>query len=97
MVDSNIQREHILPSERGFAYKMKLEAMKHQGKRTDLTSSQLVQKLKGKYSVEKLADEVGESYKQVQRYIRLTYLIAVSYTHLDVYKRQGCIQRDLSA
>lgn len=47
MVDSNIQREHILPSERGFAYKMKLEAMKHQGKRTDLTSSQLVQKLKG--------------------------------------------------
>lgn len=75
MVDSNIQRETILPSERGFAYKMKLEAMKHQGRRTDLTSGQVGQKLKGVYSVEVLASEVGESYKQVQRYIRLTELI----------------------
>lgn len=75
MVDSNIQREEILPTERGFAYKMKLEAMKHQGRRTDLTSGQVGQKLKSVYSVEKLANEVGESYKQVQRYIRLTELI----------------------
>ncbi|WP_305140240.1 ParB/RepB/Spo0J family partition protein [Thomasclavelia cocleata] len=75
MVDSNIQRERILPSERGFAYKMKLDAMKHQGKRNDLTSGQLVQKLKSRYSVEILADNVGESYKQIQRYIRLTELI----------------------
>lgn len=75
MVDSNIQRETILPTERGFAYKMKLEAMKHQGRRTDLTSGQVGQKLKGIYSVEVLASEVGESYKQVQRYIRLTELI----------------------
>lgn len=89
MVDSNIQREYILPSERGFAYKMKLEAMKHQGKRTDLTSSQLVQKLKGKYSVEKLADEVGESYKQVQRYIRLTYLIEPLRDMVDEIREDG--------
>ena len=75
MVDSNIQRETILPTERGFAYKMKLEAMKHQGKRNDLTSTQVGQKLKGVYSVEKLAVEVGESRNQVQRYVRLTELI----------------------
>lgn len=66
MVDSNIQREHILPSEKAFAYKMKLDAIKHQGK----TSGQLVQK----WSVEIVGEEAGESYKQVQRYIRLTYL-----------------------
>ena len=75
MVDSNIQRETILPTERGFAYKMKLEAMKHQGKRIDLTSAQLGQKLKGIYSVELLAKEAGESKNQIQRYIRLTELI----------------------
>lgn len=73
MVDSNLQRDHLLPSEKAFAYKMKLDAMKRQGQRTDLTSGQIGQKLK--YSVEILADEAGESYKQVQRYIRLTYLI----------------------
>lgn len=89
MVDSNIQREHILPSERGFAYKMKLDAMKHQGKRTDLTSGQLVQKLKGKYSVEKLAEEVGESYKQIQRYIRLTYLIEPLRDMVDEIREDG--------
>ena len=72
MVDSNLQREHILPSERAFAYKMKLDAIKHQGERTDLTSGQLVQKL---LSVEKVAEGTGESYKNVQRYIRLTELI----------------------
>lgn len=74
MVDSNIQRENILPTERGFAYRMKLEAMKHQGKRVDLTSTQVGQKL-GKYSVEELAEQVGESRNQIQRYIRLTYLV----------------------
>ena len=72
MVDSNLQRENILPSERAYAYKMKLEAMKHQGERTDLTSGQLGPKLR---SDEQLAQEAGESRKQVQRYIRLTNLI----------------------
>ena len=73
MVDSNIQRENILPTERGFAYRMKLEAMKHQGKRTDLTSSQVGTKLKRADDL--LADQVGESRNQIQRYIRLTYLV----------------------
>ena len=68
MVDSNLQRENLLPSEKAFAYKMKLEAIKHQGK---ATSGQLVQKL----SVEKVADEANENYKTVQRYIRLTNLV----------------------
>ena len=72
MVDSNVQRENILPSEKAFAYKMKLEAIKRQGKRTDLTSGQVVQK----WSVHAIGEESGESYKQVQRYIRLTELIA---------------------
>ena len=73
MVDSNIQREELLPSERAFAYKMKLEALKHQGARTDRTSGQVVQK--SKLSVEIVAEQAGENYKQVQRYIRLTELI----------------------
>lgn len=75
MVDSNLQREEILPSERAFAYKMKLDAMKHQGERLDRTSGQVDQKLKGTVSRDLLADQVGESAKQVQRYIRLTNLI----------------------
>ena len=75
MVDSNLQRENILPSERAFAFKMKLEAMKHQGQRADLTSGQVGQKLKSIYSVEKIAQDAGESTKQVQRYIRLNELI----------------------
>ncbi|MEG1931079.1 MAG: ParB/RepB/Spo0J family partition protein, partial [Anaerovorax sp.] len=74
MVDSNLQRERILPSEKAFAYKMKLEAMKRQGKRTDLTSVPLAQKLK-KTSREILSREVGESQDQIRRYIRLTELI----------------------
>lgn len=74
-VDSNIQRETILPTERGFAYKMKLEAMKRQGKRIDLTCAQVGHKLKGIRSVEILVNEVGESKNQVKRYIRLTELI----------------------
>lgn len=75
MVDSNLQREQILPSEKAFAYKMKLDAMKRQGQRTDLTSDPLGQKLKGVYSVEMLAKETPDSKTQVQRYIRLTFLI----------------------
>ena len=74
MIDSNLQRERILPSEKAYAYKMKLEAMKRQGKRTDLTSVPLAQKLK-RTSREKLGDQVGESQDQVRRYIRLTELI----------------------
>lgn len=74
MVDSNIKREDVLPSEKGFAYKMKLEAMKHQGKTINITSDQLGQKLKNKFSVEILAEQSGETKSQVQRYIRLTYL-----------------------
>ena len=73
MVDSNLQRESILPSERAFAYKMKLEAIKKQGARSDLTSGQIVQK--SKLSIEKVAEDAGESYKTVQRFIRLTNLI----------------------
>ncbi len=73
MVDANLQREEILPSEKAFAYKMKLEAIKRQGKRTDLTSGQVVQKLK--LSAEEVAEGTGESYKQIQRYIRLTELM----------------------
>lgn len=71
MVDSNIQRESLLPSERAFAYKMKLEAIKRQGARSDLTSLQVAQKL----SVQKVGDDVGISKDQVRRYIRLTELI----------------------
>lgn len=70
----NLQREKILPSEKAFAYKMKLDAMKKQGQRTDLTSTPLGQKL-GKYSVEVLGEQVGESRSQIQRFIRLTNLI----------------------
>ena len=73
MVDSNLQRENILPSERAFAYKMKLEAIKNQGARSDLTSGQFVQK--SKLSIERVAEDAGEGYKTVQRFIRLTNLI----------------------
>lgn len=75
MVDSNLQREEILPSEKAFAYKMKLDAMKRQGQRTDLTSSPLATKLKRKRSDEILGEQVGESKDQIRRYIRLTELI----------------------
>ena len=72
VVDSNIQRENLLPSERAFAYKLKLEALRHQGERTDLTSRQVGDKLK---AAGKVGEDVGESARQVQRYIRLTELI----------------------
>ena len=74
LVDSNLQREHILPSEKAFAYQMKLEAMKRQGARVDLTSAQIGRKL-GVESREVLAEQVGESRNQISRYIRLTNLI----------------------
>ena len=72
MVDSNLQRERVLPSEKAFAYKMKLDAMRRQGKRTDLTSRPMVEKLG---SAEQMGHDAGESGRQVQRYIRLTYLL----------------------
>lgn len=87
MVDSNIQRENIYPSERGYAYKMRLETMKHQGKRVDInvddvpveysksTSTQVEQKSKNKYSVELLGEQLGLDRNQIRRFIRLTYLI----------------------
>ena len=75
MVDSNLQRESLLPSERAFAYKMKLDAMKHQGERVDLTCAQVGHKLDGKKSRDILAEQVGQSKNQIQRYIRLTELI----------------------
>ena len=75
MVVSNLQRETLLPSERAFAYKMKMEAMKHQGERTDLTSGQLGRKSDGKESRELIAEQTGESARQVQRFINLTNLI----------------------
>jgi len=71
----NLQRESLLPSERAFAYKMKLDAMKHQGERVDLTCSQVGNKLEGKKSSEILAEQVGQSKNQIFRYIRLTELI----------------------
>ena len=75
MVDSNLQRENILPSERAFSYKMKLEAMKHQGERGDLTSGQVGQKSVGTVSRDIVAEQAGDSSRNVQRYIRLTNLI----------------------
>lgn len=77
MVDSNLQRENLLPSEKAWAYKMKLEAIRRKaGRPAGNNSGQVVQNLKGKFSIEIVADESGENYKQVQRYIRLTELMA---------------------
>lgn len=75
MVDSNLQREKILPSEKAFAYKMRLEAMNRQGQRTDLTCSPVGNKLQGRKSSDELAEKVGESKNQIFRYIRLTELV----------------------
>ena len=83
MVDSNLQREHILPSERAFAYKMKLEALKNQGARSDLTSSQIGTKLRAD---EKVAQDSGDSRNQVQRYIRLTNLVPELLAMVDEKK-----------
>ena len=89
MVDSNIQRENILPTERGFAYKLKLEAMKHLGKRSDITSTQVGQKLKNKYSIEQLAEDVGNTRTQIQRFIRLTELIEPLRDMVDDLRSDG--------
>lgn len=86
MVDSNLQRENILPSERAFAYKMKLSAMKQQGQRNDLTCSQVGNKLPGKKSSEILAEQVGESKNQIFRYIRLTELVPELLSMVDEKK-----------
>lgn len=83
MVDSNLQRDEILPSEKAFAYKMRLDALKRQGQRTDLTSRPLVDKLDGKRAGELVADAVGESERSVQRYIRLTELIPYLLSLVD--------------
>ena len=83
MVESNFQRTTILPSEKGFAYKMRLEAMKRQGKRTDLTSSPVATKLGGGRSDVELSEQVGESKDQIRRYIRLTNLVPELLEYVD--------------
>ena len=97
MVDSNLQREQVLPSEKAFAYKMKLDAMKRQGQRTDLTSDPLGQKLKGKCSVEVVAEGTPDSKTQIQRYIRLTNLVPNILDMVDnsVLKEAGKLQMAL--
>jgi len=94
MVDSNLHRERISYSEKAFAYKMKQEAMKHQGSRTDLTLGQNVPKFKR--TTEAIADGTGESYKQIQRYIRLTELIPELLDLVDSKKLQFTVAIDIS-
>ena len=85
MVDSNIQREEILPSEKAFAYKMKLEAMKHQGKRVDLEENETLTPLVAKLRTDEiLGNEVGESRENIRRYIRLTYLVPELLEQVDL-------------
>ena len=86
MVDSNLQRERILPSEKAFAYKMKLDAMKHRGKRTDLTYSPLDKKSVGTTSAQRLSEKTGDSQPQIYRYIRLTYLLPALLQMVDENK-----------
>ena len=93
LVDSNLHREHILPSEKAFAYKMKLEAMKHQGWRTDLTSSQVETKLRAD---EQIAEDTGESRATIQRYVRLTYLIPEFLERMDEGKIAFSVGVELS-
>lgn len=94
MVDANIQREELLPSEKAFAYKMKVEAMKHQGARSDLTSGQNVPKYKR--TTEMVADGTGESYKQIQRYIRLTELVPELLNLVDQKRLQFTVAVEIS-
>ena len=96
MVDSNLQRETILPSEKAFAYKMKLEAMKRQGQRSDLTSTPLEPKLKGSRSNEELAASSPDSRSQIQRYIRLTELIPDLLDYVDKKRLQFTVAVDIS-
>ena len=86
VVDFNINREDLMPSEKAKAYKLRLDAMKRQGQRTDLTSAQVGQKLNGRISVELLAEQVNESRVQIQRYIRLNYLIPTLLEQIDTGK-----------
>ena len=97
MVDSNLQREQVLPSEKAVAYKMKLDAMKRQGMRTDLTSSPLDKKLKGITSAQQLGEKSGDSQPQIYRYIRLTNLIPELLDMVDnsVLKDAGKLQMAL--
>ena len=83
LVDSNLHREHILPSEKAFAYKMKADAMNHKGWRTDLTSGQLVPKSDNNRTTAQIGADTGDSYKTVQRYIRLTNLIPEILQYVD--------------
>ena len=97
LVDSNLQhRETLLPSEKAFAYKLRLESMKRQGQRTDLTSAQIEPKLNGNRSNEQLAAEAGESRAQIQRYIRLTYLVPALLDMVDNGKPGFAAAVDLS-
>lgn len=93
VADYNITREDLLPSEKARAYKLKLDAMKRQGERTDLTSAQIGQKLNGKFSIEILAEQVEESRMQVQRYIRLNHLIPTLLEQVD----QGVLKTTAAA
>ena len=90
MVDSNCQRTKLLPSERAYAHKMKLETMKRPGKRSDLTSVQLAQKLKKKTSRQLLAEREGQSQDQIRRYIRLTNLVSELMEFVDLEKIKLC-------
>ena len=93
VVDSNLHREHILPSEKAFAYKMKMDALKHQGKRTDLTSGQVGPKLR---TDEQMAEEADDSARQIKRYIRLTHLIPELLAYMDEGKMALSVGVELS-
>ena len=97
MVDSNLQREQVLPSEKAFAYKMKLDALKRQGQRTDLTCAPVAHKLKGVKSRDVVAEQAGESKDQIRRYIRLTNLTPELLDMVDnsVLKEKGTLQMAL--
>ena len=96
MVDANIQREELLPSEKAFAFKMKLEAMKHQGERADITCAQIGHKLDGQRSRDVIAEEAGVSRNQVSRYIRLTELIPEMLDLVDKKRLQFTVAVDIS-
>lgn len=93
LVDSNLHREHILPSEKAYAYKMKIDAMKNQGKRSDLTSTQVVSKLR---TSEVVGEQSGESREQVRRYIRLTHLIPEILNMVDENRMAFSVGVELS-
>ncbi len=96
VVDSNLHREHILPSEKAFAYKMKADALSHQGQRSDLTSGQFVPKSDSNRTTAVIGESLGESYKTVQRYIRLTHLIPELLDWMDEGKMALSVGVELS-